>query len=131
MSAQRPREVVHSAGVARTGSFRWISAALVLSGAVSFAASCLNPRPDDMPSALGEDDLQPGNPEPTAPTGVNPGIGGDNLVEDPDDDEGGLPITPGMMSPEDPEGPSVVGSPDAGAGPGINPFEPDAGADGG
>jgi hypothetical protein len=127
VSEQRPCEVVDWAGVTWAGSLRWSSAALVLTGAVLFAASCLNPRPDDMPSALngGAGTPQPSNPGAMLPTGDNPGIGGDNLIEEPDV-EGQVPLQPGATGD-----PDDVSSPDAGSGQGIDPAAVDAGPDGG
>jgi hypothetical protein len=134
VTEQRPREVVHWAGVARAGSLRWISAALVVAGAVLFAASCLNPRPDDMPSTFNEGpSAQPSNPGAMLPTGDNPGIGGDNLVEEPP--SGQVPLDPNESEPDfprdDSDDPNEASGADAGAGPGIDPTDTDAGPDGG
>jgi len=137
VSEQRPREVVHWAGVAQPGSLRWLSAALVLSGAMLFAPSCLNPRPDDMPSSLERNPSTrptlPGSGS-MAPTGNNPGIGGDNLFEEPSG-EGQVPLEPGVTAPpgsNDPDDPDQPSFPDAGVGgPGIDPLSSDAGPDGG
>lgn len=121
--------------MARACSLRRISAALALTGAVLFAASCLNPRPDDMPSSLDEGpSAQPSVPGSMAATGDNPGIGGDNLFEEPGID-GEVPIAPGNPNAPDFDGDDTDdtngGAADAGAGPGIAPPASDAGPDGG
>jgi hypothetical protein len=131
LSDQNPDEVVQWAGVTHVGRLRLLAIAL-LSGVVLLGGSCLNPRPEELPSADPQTPMQPGSIGPNA---TNPGIGGDDLPpqfgEDIDD-------APGNMSNgQTPETqPPVTGVPpepaaDAGLVPGEGIPPPDAGVDGG
>jgi hypothetical protein len=135
VSEQRPGEVVQWAGVTRAGSLRLLAAALALFGGTLLGGSCLNPRPEELPSSA---EFSPRDPRPTSPNGSDPGIGGDDLPPQfGEDTEGGAPgqtpingqpatqTPPGNMN----EGPTGTAA-DAGAPGGAVPV-PDAGVDGG
>ena len=97
--------------------------------AVSLIGSCLNPRPEDFPSAdesaMGSDTAGPttGNPD-------SPGLGGDLLPDTEPEGNGAVPNDPSMVpiANGDPEAPPEFGRADAGVEP---PVEDPDGADGG
>jgi hypothetical protein len=126
--------VVQSAGVTQALHPRLLATAL-LSGLLLLGGSCLNPRPEELPSADPGNPMQPGSIGPNA---TDPGIGGDNLppqFADDDDDASGE----SNEEPSPATQPPVVGvSPDPAEPPkdaGLVPDEeiaaPDAGVDGG
>lgn len=130
-------EMVQWAGVTRAFSLRALATAL-LSGVLLFGGSCLNPRPEELPS--GGNTRNPGQTEPLVPGFVDPGIGGDDLPPQSDDDGADQPNgtgnegqQPGTMVPVNDMGSAPPGDTpaDAGFGPDEGIPAPDAGVDGG
>jgi hypothetical protein len=124
--------VVQWAGVTRFAELRQLASALALLAVVLAGESCLNPRPEELPSTT--DESSPRNPQMMGVTGNDPGIGGDDLPPDYADDADGMGQTPSIG--EQPGTPGNMSAPpsgmaaDAGA-PGEGPPARDAGADGG
>ena len=123
-------KVVHWAGVKRVVQLPTMVAVLSLLGAALLAGSCLNPRPEELPSADNEPS-SPLEPGPGTATG-NPGIGGDVLGPNLDDGDAPSDNESNGQSPDPSPGDeavppsSVAPNADAGVAP---PFA--AGSDGG